>query len=138
MKHCVLNKPDDSCMFYHCEQVPLNLSKPHQIILLTQHKTTKTISSVMHHNQPSTVMNHQDRITPIVTIIITLFIGAMQWYVISKTCRRKLDFRDIMIIIWKKKKRRNNNNVKFWPEKFLNFTGRANFIMASNFKLLKK
>lgn len=78
MKRCVLKKPNESCMFYHCEKVSLNLSKPHSST--QQHKTTKTISSTNHHNKSSIVMNRQGRITPIITTttLIVAFLGTIQ------------------------------------------------------------
>ncbi|VDO33954.1 Uncharacterized protein BM_BM1413 [Brugia malayi] len=79
MKRCVLNMPDDSCMFYHCGKLYLNLSGSPQKNLSTQQqqKTTKTIKTVNQRNQLTVLKNHQDRTTALL-ITILIFIGMTQ------------------------------------------------------------
>lgn len=65
-------------MFYHCEKVNLNLSRPSRQILSThKYETTEIVDSVDHPTQLIILKNHQDRTTPVVTILIT-FIGMIQ------------------------------------------------------------
>ncbi|OZC11995.1 hypothetical protein X798_01176 [Onchocerca flexuosa] len=71
-KRCILNKPDDSCIFYQCGKKNLNLSESSQFI--QQHKTTKIINQL---NQSATFKNRQHRITAVFTVIIT-FISMIQ------------------------------------------------------------
>uniref|UniRef100_A0A1I7VBB4 DUF19 domain-containing protein n=1 Tax=Loa loa TaxID=7209 RepID=A0A1I7VBB4_LOALO len=78
MKHCVLNKPDDSCIFYYCGKVHLNLSEPPRKVSSTpQHKTTKIIKTTNQLNQLTILRNHQDRTTALLTAVIA-FIRMMQ------------------------------------------------------------
>ncbi|KAM3719432.1 UvrABC system protein [Dirofilaria immitis] len=78
MKRCVLNKPDESCMFYHCGKIHFNLSKSSRKILFTrQHDTTKIVNLGNKMNQLATFNNHQVRSAVVVTLIIT-FIDMIQ------------------------------------------------------------
>ncbi|VDK85373.1 unnamed protein product [Onchocerca ochengi] len=70
-KRCILNKPDDSCIFHHCGEKNLNLSESSPFI--QQHKTT----IINQLNQSATFKNYHHRITTIFTVIIT-FISMIQ------------------------------------------------------------